>query len=801
MAIPFAITPVNQPGPPVPGRSSGPLSRSVLPMAPSSPGAPPAVDRSPYLSTPTPQFSDSIISLSDLFGYLRKRGWWGVLVGLPLALFAFYMLGMGTPVYEAEAQLLLRIQDTNVFNFNELARSNVTELSAPMLVNNHRTEMKSLSFLDYFYDQFPEKEREEYVRRNASLLSRKDKLLQAIGLYKPGIPGEPRTIFTESIGSAVRVEPLKESHILRIQVRDQSPAMAAAIANHFVQEYIHYVGKQEMSTTENASTYLQKKAEELRTRLQSSEQNLADYRKSESLMQDSEIKDVSGEKVRLFTTAIADAQQRLTKARNDNESIKAAQSGGRSLLEVRIVADNGDVAFNNKQLDGKIAERRSLEATCGRRHPLMVALTNEIEVLRSTLQKSIDHVVAMAEAEVANQERQVSEYQKQLDEARSSALSQSGKNIQQNMLRDQVAMDRELYQKIVLRMNQADLTGQFKDSGALRVADLAKPPEKPVKPNKPVAAIAAIALFGLTFLGIPVAWGIFDDHILKALLGKATSATPVPSQESLTPFFQDPSGAPLPLQAAAAPPLIAQPPAARLPAHSMRMGGGLALNTPGQAPVLARLPIVHPGPAEMMLAQLLQPEPHGALTALHQLTSTLEKQALLRSGLGGVILVTSAEPGEGKTMVAAALAAAFVNQRRSVFMMECNAVSPSLHQWFPQSSSQGSWAHDLESLRYGQTSLFLLPAHDLPAYATSELLDGYREWIDRARAQVDWIILDAAPMLRNFADVAPLAPLATDVIIVNNPGITDPSRLRAAMNLLQPMMSSSALRGLVVNAA
>ena len=174
-------------------------------------------------------------------------------------------------------------------------------------------------------------------------------------------------------------------------------------------------------------------------------------------------------------------------------------------------------------------------------------------------------------------------------------------------------------------------------------------------------------------------------------------------------------------------------------------------------------------------------------------------QALQRSGLGGIILVTSAEAGEGKTVAAAALAAAFCHQGRSVFMMECNAMSPTLHQWFPHASHHSSWAHDLESLRYGNTHLFLLPAHDLPAYATNELLDGYRAWIDRARQHVDWIILDGGPVLKNFADVAPLAPLATDVLLVNNPAISSPAKLRAAMNLLQPMMSSSAFRGLIVH--
>jgi hypothetical protein len=107
----------------------------------------------------------------------------------------------------------------------------------------------------------------------------------------------------------------------------------------------------------------------------------------------------------------------------------------------------------------------------------------------------------------------------------------------------------------------------------------------------------------------------------------------------------------------------------------------------------------------------------------------------------------------------------------------------------------------LDDIRYGHSDLFVLPAHDIPAYETNELLDGYRAWIDRARMEVDWIILDGPPVLKNFADVAPLAPLATDVVMIHDRARATPAKLRAAMTLLQPMMSSTAMRGLVINRA
>jgi hypothetical protein len=63
------------------------------------------------------------------------------------------------------------------------------------------------------------------------------------------------------------------------------------------------------------------------------------------------------------------------------------------------------------------------------------------------------------------------------------------------------------------------------------------------------------------------------------------------------------------------------------------------------------------------------------------------------------------------------------------------------------------------------------------------------------------IILEGPLVLKNFADVAPLAPFATDVIMIHDRARATPAKLRAAMTLLQPMMSSTAMRGLVINRA
>lgn len=806
-----------------------PSTRSLVPMAPSitipaQPGSSPVFDPRAFLPPINPHDFEvqPFISVTDVLGYIRKRWLRGAMLGLMLAALAFYALGMGVKIYEAESQLLLRIQDTNVFNFESMATRHVTELSAPQLVNNHRTELLSRRFLSHFYDHFDPAKRDAFLAREAASLSRSQQLMKLIGLYKPGKPGDPRENFIDLMTANVRVEPLKESHVLRVQVRDRDPKLAADFANRYIEEYIHYVAEQESKLSADASSYLEKKSEEMRKRLRESEQKLAEYRKSTGLVEDIDTKDISSEKVRQLNAAITEADLKLTKAKTDLDNVIAAQKAGRDLKDLRLFADNPDVAHIHKQLDAKIAERAPLEATCGRRHPKMIGLANEIETLRAALDRAVAAVVSMVQSEVETQQRQIADFRTQLDEARDAALDVNGKNVQQSLLRDQVRMDRDLYEKIEMRRSQAALTGQFRDSGLLRIADVAMTPEKPVKPNKPVAAVAAVMIFGLTLIGLPVGWGIFDDHIKKLFSGTEPDQQTLERERMARHGFSENGGfaytAP-PVQAAVAQqaPMIAPPaspfsisaaPTATPPVSPPVREQERPKSRPmpvikpagGDATILAKLPRVNGATPEIMLSELLKPEPVGASSALHHLTMTLERQAVNRGTTAGVILITSPNAGEGKTLVSSALAAAFCHQGRRVFMMECNPTSPTLHKWFPRAvQGHGAYAQDIEALRYGHSHLFLLPGCDLPAHATNELLDGYRTWIERAKTEVDWIILDASPLLKSFANVAPLAPLASDVLIVSNPTVSSAAQLRAALALLQPMMSSSALRGMVVN--
>jgi len=186
------------------------------------------------------------------------------------------------------------------------------------------------------------------------------------------------------------------------------------------------------------------------------------------------------------------------------------------------------------------------------------------------------------------------------------------------------------------------------------------------------------------------------------------------------------------------------------------------------------------------------------------LSSAAEAFRLLYSGLlfgwgegQRTILVTSAAPQEGKTVIAANLAVTFAREGVRVLLVDCDLRRPRLHRVFGVAPAPGL----IELLKADRATLadspggplrrptkiaglWLLPCGALPR-RTSEVLQPHqlRRLLDDLSGHFDVIILDTPPVLVS-ADAALLAPLADGAILVVRAGQTNRSSAERACQYL-----------------
>lgn len=168
------------------------------------------------------------------------------------------------------------------------------------------------------------------------------------------------------------------------------------------------------------------------------------------------------------------------------------------------------------------------------------------------------------------------------------------------------------------------------------------------------------------------------------------------------------------------------------------------------------------------------------------------------------IVVTSPQPGDGKSIVAANLAVALAQGGRRVLLVDADLRRPMLHTLFGQPRGQGlstvltgEMAIEDVLVDVGERHLRLLPAGDSPPNPSGLLgSDGMNRLLKEAQGVADVVIIDAPPVLA-VADPIELSGRAEATLLVVQRGATGRRALRTVATRIRRFGGN--LVGLVVN--
>ena len=703
------------------------------------------------------------IRVRDIIGYLRQYGKLSLAAAACAAAVTFVMLGMSPKVYEGESKIEARIQERNLLEVQGQS-GGLSEQSSMQIMNNHRTNLTTRRFIDYLYGKVPAEQMNAYLDGVDQLGLRK-RLFIALHLSAAPLKTSPQEQFAKKLGRSTRVEPLKDSHVMRISVRDTDPEVAANFANLYAQSYIEYIEDSNVSEARSAESRIESKVMDAKSKLAAVEAELAKFSQLAGLLKPGAEGDLSVAQADNFGKARADIAVELVRARERVRRLREAQASGRDIGGVRGLGDDMQIIEIQRKLIDARSRRDNLIEWCAPQHPKLLQVDSEITRMEKESQARIEAMVTAAEDDEKRLLSEKEQMTKMLDEARASAFGENTDRIRQKQLADEALQLRMVYAELVKQQEVAGLVADLRGNAHLDLIDTASRPEVPVWPIKSLALLGSMLTFGFIGLALPMGIGLSKDHLLPLLSPqKSEAAVKSSSGEDI---------------AAVNPAKLLTPP---------------VLNPK----VLGCIPYLRAESASEMVGELLRPSHSGAPHTISVLSRGLETYRAKRGGTG-VLLVTSPTAGEGKSLLASGLAASLCTVGKKVLLMDGNPTSAALASYFPGVGAHSSARSDLASLRYGQSDLFVLPGHDLPSYEMSELVEGYRRWIGIALVSgLDWVIIDAASLLENFADVAQLSVLATDVLLVNDATRSASSQVRAAVNLLSPLTKNT-LRGVVCN--
>lgn len=209
-------------------------------------------------------------------------------------------------------------------------------------------------------------------------------------------------------------------------------------------------------------------------------------------------------------------------------------------------------------------------------------------------------------------------------------------------------------------------------------------------------------------------------------------------------------------------------------------------------PVLSLIPAPHSSRFQSKVERKLVTTRTGAFTeSFRSLRSAIELGQAAGSEIRS-ILVTSANPSEGKSTVAAHLAVAFARSGANVLVIDADLHNPTQHQLFGVENEAGladqfaklGNAEIVTEQTSGEALVSLIPA-GASGSSPAELLQSAvaQEFIEKMADTFDLVIIDSPP-LRPIADTLPLARIADATLLVSMRGKTNSVDVQDAMELL-----------------
>ena len=516
--------------------------------------------------------------------------------------------------------------------------------------------------------------------------------------------------------SHLKVEPVTGTRLINVSYSSRDPNSASAVVNRLIAALREYTFESRFQATEQASQWLsgqlaglKKQTEDLQKTADQLEQGTGIYGG-----------DPSQNLVLTRLQGLSGALEAAESNRILKQAIwQVAKQGDPDLISglAGNAASGASPAMTNSLalLQTLRAKQAAVQAQIdqdsaryGSAYPEMAELHGELNGLDKSIQQEIARIGARAHTDYEIAQRAEDAARTAFEKQKDVATAAQDRLAAYQLAKEEADGSRDLYRNLLGKLKEAGVLDGLRATNLTIVsAGMAPPPDHPHSPNVPLCFAAALA--GGLFLGCA-----------GALVREAADNS-VRSIEDLERTL----GIPL----AGVVPKFPQAPRLRLTrkrSHSPASGAALAAARSYALP------------------------PRGASSQ--------------------VVLITSSAPGEGKSRLAASLAASLARSGSRVLLVDADLHCPSLHTLFGAEPTTGlaealaAGAHAEAYARGPNLSVIWAGkagADSADLLASSRFDAMVREW----RSQYDFVLLDSAPVL-SVPDVATLAQLCDRTLLV-----------------------------------
>ena len=683
--------------------------------------------------------------LLDYIIILRKHQWLVLTFLMTVVTFVTIASFKMKPVYEAAARVEVDKESQNMVPFND---SNG-------------------------YDEY--EATETYLETQTKILQSETLALMTIKsldlVRYPEFGGSPRSNAGPNSNSSrpavlgaflgrLSVKRIPNSRLIEVRFEAENPQLAAQVVNTHLENYIEQNFRSKYDATMQASNWLSAELEELRIKVERSEDARIAYERENQIWQIDEKQDITTQKLADLSKAVTDAQTDLA----EKEALyQMAVSGN---VDALPAARSNDVISTLVKRQADLDEQYAEAADqYGPNFPKVLRLQIQRKEVDENLAKARKTMIESVEEEFNTSKNRVELLQEDLDKQKAEANDLAEKLVQYHILQHDAESNKQLYDGLLQKLKEATITvGLHSDN--IRIVDPALVPASAARPQKARNILFAFLVGLVGGVGLALLREYLDNTVkspddIETLTGLPSLAV-VPALPGMSTSRNS---------------------------HSR---SAAAVVAGGTGPRVELLSFTQPK------SQISE-----AFRALR--TSLLLSQA---DHPPQVILVTSALPREGKTTAAVNLAVTLAQLGDRTLLIDSDLRKPGIRRALNLTSGKES---GLSSYLAGVSTLeeVTMPhptIENLAALTTgpvppspADLLSSHRmrEAITELRHKFKFIVIDSPPVMA-ATDAVLISALTDGVLLVVRSGETPKEAFTRTRDLLAAVKCR--LLGVVLNA-
>ncbi|MCC6395219.1 MAG: polysaccharide biosynthesis tyrosine autokinase [Bryobacterales bacterium] len=549
----------------------------------------------------------------------------------------------------------------------------------------------------------------------------------------------------------LKVNRPSNTYLLLISYRSPDPQLAAEVANAIAQSYLEHTYNIRYRASASLTSFMEKQLEELRAKMERSSAALIQFERELNVISPEE-------KTNILSSRLLQLNTEYTNAQADRVRKEAAFASVRSgSLEAAQVSGQGEPLRRLTEKLNEAQERFSqVKAQYGAAHPEHRKAAAYLAEVQRQHERTRKNIMQRVEIEYQESKDREAMLQKAVQETKAEFDRLNTRSFEYQALKREAEADKKLYEELVRKIKEAGINASFQNS-SIRIADPARPAIKPVFPNVKMNIALALVFSTLLAFGTAIVSDALDNTIRDPEQVSRTLKTEVVGSLPVVKSWRGRLGA------------VAQNSAATTALVALS-------NATGHAD----------GYAE-------------AIRTLRNSILLSDFDRRLRS-----LLVTSASPGEGKSTIAAHLAATHAQQHHKTLLIDGDLRRPSVHKRFGISTATGlsnvlvgdmGWK-DAVIKPEGIPDLDVLPAGPPSRRAADLIGRGLMELLEEAGPEYDLVILDAPPLL-GFAEPLQMATAVDGVVVVTRAGETNRKAVAAVLGTLSRLRAN--VMGIILN--